>query len=155
MSIALSCPARRQSSHYFPAEALPCWCEVFPVAAGYALPLWSPPCCWGLRPAALGYAQWRRLSVVAGCLGNGKLCQQWECTSVGAGCLGNGGHPSLTELCRPGFSCAHSETLHPEHLESPFFLSHCNGPNAIFLESPGLAQCPSPIQSDGYANLPS
>ena len=29
------------------------------------------------------------------------------------------------------------------------------GPNAISLESPCLAHCPSPVQSDGYANLPS
>ena len=50
VSAALSCPARRQSSHYLPAEAPTCWCEVRPVAAGSALLLQSPPCCHGLRP---------------------------------------------------------------------------------------------------------
>ena len=62
-------------------------------------------------------------------------------------CLGNGGRPSPMELHHPGFSCAHWEPLHPEHLESPFCLFHCVTPKAVFLESPGLAHCPSPIQS--------
>ena len=113
------------------------------------------PCCCGLRPAAMAYALWQSLSVVAGCLSNGRLRQQWACTSVGAGCLGNGGYPSPTELHHPGFRCARSETLHPERLESPFCLSHCPGPNTISLKSPGLAHCPSAIQPDRYANLPS
>ena len=78
MSVALCCPARRQSSHYLPAEAPPCLCEVCPAAAGYALR--------------------QSLSVLAGCLSNGRLRQQWECTSVGAGCLGNGKLLSPTEL---------------------------------------------------------
>ena len=56
------------------------------------------PFCCGLRPAATGYALRRSLSVVAGCLGNGRLRQQWVYTSVGAVCLGNGGRPSPTEL---------------------------------------------------------
>ena len=38
--------------------------------------------------------QWACISVGTGCLGNGWLCQQWACISVGAGCLGNGGRPS-------------------------------------------------------------
>ena len=80
----LSSPARRESSHYLPAEAPPCWCEVCPVATGYTL-RWS-------------------LSVVPGCLGNSRLCQQWACTSVGADCLGNGGRPSPTELRFQGTS---------------------------------------------------
>ena len=155
--VALSCPARRQSSHYLPAEAPPCWCEVRPVAAGSALLLQSPPCCHGLRPVVESLCcgglpqdgrlrqQWECTSVGAGCLGNGRLCQQLECSSVGADCLGNGGRPAPTELHHPGFSCAHSETLHPERLESPFCLSHCTGPNAVSLESSGLAHCPSPI----------
>ena len=92
---------------------------------------------------------------MAGCLGNGRLHQQWACTSVGAGCLSNGKRPSFTELHHPGFSCVRSESLHPECLESPFCLSYCPCPNAVSLESPVLAHCPSPIQSDGYANLPS
>ena len=92
MSTALFCPARRQSSHYLPAEAPPCWCVRF------ALLLQALPFCCGLRPAATGYALRRSLSVVAGCLGNGRLRQQWLCTSVGAVCLGNGRRPSPTEL---------------------------------------------------------
>ena len=51
VSVALSCPARWQSSHYLPAEAPPCWCEVRPVAAFSALLLWAPPCCHRLCPA--------------------------------------------------------------------------------------------------------
>ena len=97
MSVVLSCPARRQSSHYLPAEAPPCWCEVRPVAAGSALLLRSPPCCHGLRPAVESLCCTR-------CLGNSRLHQQWACTSVGADCLANGGHPSPTELRFQGTS---------------------------------------------------
>ena len=94
----LSCPARRQSSHYLPAEAPPCWCEVHPVAAGSALLLWSLPFCCSLCPAAMGYTLWQSLSVVPGCLSNGRLHQQWAYTSVGADCLNNGGRPFPMEL---------------------------------------------------------
>ena len=132
-----------------------CLPRLRPAGVRFALLLQALSCCCGLHPAATGYALRQSISVVEGCLGNGRLHQQWECTSVGVGCLGNGNRPSPTKLHHPGFSCAHSETLHPEHLESPFCLSHCPGPNAISLESPGLAHCPSPVQSDGYANLPS
>ena len=52
MSVEVSCPARRQSSHYLPAEDPPHCCEVRPLAAGSALLLRSPPCCHGLRPVA-------------------------------------------------------------------------------------------------------
>ena len=97
--------------------------------------LWSPPCCHGLS------------LVVAGCLGNGRLHQQWACTSVGVDYLGNGGYPSPTELHCPGFSCACRDPLHLERLYSPFCLSHCDTTNAFSLESPGLAHCPSPVQS--------
>ena len=45
--------------------------------------------------------QWACISVGTGCLGNGWLPQQWVCISVGAGCLGNGGRPSPTERLRP------------------------------------------------------
>ena len=38
----------------------------------------------------LHHALRRSLSVVAGCLSNGRLRQQWACISVGTGCLGNG-----------------------------------------------------------------
>ena len=134
----LSCPSRRQSSHYLPAEAPP-------AGVRFALLLQALPFCCGLRPAATGYVLWWSLSVV-GCLSNGRLHQQWACTSVEVDCLGNGGRPSPTELPRIGFSCALSEPLHREHLESLFCLSHCATPNAVFLESPGLAHCPSPIQ---------
>ena len=134
VSVVLSCPARRQSSHYLPA------------GVRFALFLQALRC-FGLRPAATGYALWRSLSVVAGCLGNGRLRQQWACTSVGADCLGNGGRPSPTELRCPGFSCALREPLYPERLESPSCLSHCATPNAVSLEFPGLVHCPSPIQS--------
>ena len=141
MSVEVSCPARRQTSHCLPAEAPPSCCVRF------APLLQALPCCCCLQPAAMGYALWRSLSVVVGCLGNGSLCQQWACTSVGVNCLGNDGRPSPTELHHPGFSCALREPLHPERLESPFCLSHCATPNTVSLESPGLAHCPSPVQS--------
>ena len=92
---------------------------------------------------------WWVASATAGCISNGSV------TLVGADCLSNGGFPSPIELHHPVFSCACSETLHPEHLESPFCLSHCAGLNAVSLKSPCLAHCPSPVQSDGYTNLPS
>ena len=124
-----------------------CLPRLCPAGVRFALLLQALPCCCGLCPAATGYTLWWSLSVVAGCLGNSRLHQQWACTSVGADCLGNGRRPSPTELHRPGFSYAHSEPLHPERLESPFCLSHCTTPNAVSLESPGLAHCPSPVQS--------
>ena len=43
------------------------------------------------------HQQWVCISVGTGCLGSGWLRQQWVCISVGAGCLGNGGRPSPTE----------------------------------------------------------
>ena len=43
------------------------------------------------------HQQWACISVGTGCLGNSWLRQQWVCISVGAGCLGNGGRPSPTE----------------------------------------------------------
>ena len=79
-SVEVSCPGRRQSNHYFTAEAPPCCCEARPVAAGS---------CSSAVFSTMGYALQRNLSVVVGCLGNGSLCQQWAFVSVGAGCLGN------------------------------------------------------------------
>ena len=127
MSIEVSCPARRQSGHFLTAEAPPCCCEVHPVAAGSCSPA---------AVSATGYALWRSLSVVAGCLGNGRLRQQCACISVGAGCLSNG-RPPPTERLR--------DRIHGEHLELPFCLSHCATPNAVSLKSSGLAHCPSPL----------
>ena len=46
--------------------------------------------CCSAAVSATCYALRRSLSVVAGCLGNGRLHQQWPCISVGMGCLGNG-----------------------------------------------------------------
>ena len=43
MSVEVSCPARRQTSHCLPAEAPPCCCEARPVRAGSAVLLWSLP----------------------------------------------------------------------------------------------------------------
>ena len=62
---------------------------------------------------------------MAGCLGNGRLCQQWACTSVGEQCLGSGRHPSPTELHHPVLSCTHSETLNPKRFESRFESLFC------------------------------
>ena len=91
MSVALSCPVRRQSSHYLPAEALPCWCEVCPVAAGSALLLRSLPCCHGLHSATES-------------LCCSRLPQQQQAASAmgvylsRGGLPGNVGRPSTTEL---------------------------------------------------------
>ena len=125
-----------------------CLPRLRPAGVRFSLLLQALLCCCGLHPPAMAYTQLRSLSVVAGCVGNGRLCQQWACPSVGADCLGNGGRRSPTELHRPGFSCARSETLHAERLESPFCLSHCAGPEAVSLESPGLAHRPSLIHSE-------
>ena len=124
-----------------------CLPRLCPAGVRFTVLLQALPFCCGLHPTATGYTLWQSLSVVAGCLGNGRLHQQWTCTSVGADCLGNGGRPSPMELHCFGFSCALREPLHRERLESPFCLSHCATPNAVSLESPGLAHCPSPIQS--------
>ena len=124
-----------------------CLLRLRPAGVRFVLLLQALPCCCGLRPAATGYSLRRSLSVVAGGLGIGRLRQQWVCTSVGADCLGNGGRSSPMELHCPGFSCTRREPLHPEHLELPFCLSHCTTPNAVSLESPGLAHCPSSVQS--------
>ena len=84
VSVALSCPARRQSSHYLPTEALPCWCEVRPVAAGSALLLRSLPCCHGLRPAAESLCcgrlpqQQQAVSAMDVYLIRGGLPRQWQ-----------------------------------------------------------------------------
>ena len=107
--------------------------------------------------SVLRHALWRSLSVVAGCLGNGRLCQQWACISVGmgclsngwlrqqwacisvgAGCLGSGGRPSLTE--RLGASAQGS-------FEIVVLFVPLGVPNALSLQSPGLAYCPSLVQS--------
>ena len=124
-----------------------CLPRIHPAGVRFTLLLQALPFCCGLCPVAMGYALRQSLSVLPGYLGNGRLRQQWACTSVAADCLGNGGRPSPTELHRPGFSCALREPLQPERLESPFCLSHCATPNTVSLESPGLAHCPSPVQS--------
>ena len=83
-----------------------CLPRLCPAGVRFAPLLQALPCCCVLRPAAMGYALLPSLSVVAGCLGNGRLRQQWACSSVEADCLTKGGRPSPTELHRPGFSCA-------------------------------------------------
>ena len=107
-----------------------CLPSLHPAAVGSALLPWALPYSHGLHPVSVGSALlswapscWRSLSVIVGCLGSGRLCQQWECTSVGAECLGSGGRPSPTKLQCPGFSCARSETLNPERFKSLFYLS--------------------------------
>ena len=82
--------------------------------------------------------QWVCISVGTGCLGNGWLRQQWACISVGASCLGNGGRPSPTERLGPSAR---------DRLKSRFCSSHWAIPNTLSLQSPGLAHCPSLVQS--------
>ena len=72
MSVEVSCPASRQSGHYLPAEALPCCCEVHPVAADSALLLRSPPWATPCGGVSLLY---RVASATAGCVSNGRLPQ--------------------------------------------------------------------------------
>ena len=87
-----------------------CLPRLRPAGVRFALLLQALPCCCSLCAAAMGYTLRRSLSVVAGCLGNGRLCHQWACTSVRADCLGNGGRPSPTELHCLGFSCTCCKT---------------------------------------------
>ena len=75
-----------------------------PAGVRFTLFLQALPFCCPLRPVATGSALRRSLSLVPGCLGNGRLRQQWACTSVGADCLGNGGRPSRMELRFKGTS---------------------------------------------------
>ena len=88
-----------------------CLPRLLPAVVWFALLLQALLFCCGLRHTlrrslsvvadCLGNGrlplQWASISVGTGCLGNGWLRQQWACISVGAGCLGNGGRPSPTE----------------------------------------------------------
>ena len=65
-----SCPVRTQTSHCLPAEALSCCCVVRPVVQTLLF------CC------VLRHALRQSLSVVVGCLGNGRLRQQRACISM-------------------------------------------------------------------------
>ena len=142
----LPCPARRQPSHCLPSEAMLSCHGLHPAVMGSALLSWAPPCCHGLCPAVMGSALLPclipcspvyvgvvraamvmvaclcsgGLSVMVGCLGNGRLHQQWQRSSIGVECLGNGGHPSPSELHHPGFRCACRETLNPERFQMLF-----------------------------------
>ena len=131
----LCCPA-----HLGGSLVTICLPSLRPAGVRFALLLQALPFCCSLRPAATGYTLQRSLSVVPGCLGNGRLRQQWACTSVGVDCLGNGGSPSPMELRFQG-------TSPPGAFGIAVFLSHYATPNAVSLESPGLAHCPSPVQS--------
>ena len=82
--------------------------------------------------------QWACISVGTGCLGNGWLPQQWACISVVAGCLGNGGRPPPQSV---------SDRLHRDLLKSWSCSSHWASPNALSLQYPGRAHCPSLAQS--------
>ena len=55
-----------------------CLLRLCPAAVRFALLLQVLPCCCSLHPAATSYTLRQSLSVVAGCLGNGRLHQQWE-----------------------------------------------------------------------------
>ena len=94
MSVEVSCPARRQTSHCLPAEAPPCCCVVRPVAAGSAVLLWSQPrpvveslCCSGLP--------WQRqaASAVGVYLSRDGLPGQWLAASAVGVYLSCGGLP--------------------------------------------------------------
>ena len=89
--------------------------------------------CCGLHHAL----RWS-LSVVVGCLSNGRVRQQWACISVGTGCLSNGGRSSPQSIL---------DRLHGDHWKSRFCSSHWASRNALSLQSPGLAHCPSLVQS--------
>ena len=60
-----------------------CLLRLRPAGVRFTLLLQALPCCCGLRPAAMGSALWQSISVVAGCLSNGRLRQQWEYLSRG------------------------------------------------------------------------
>ena len=54
MFVEVSCPARRQSSHYLLAEAMLRCSGLSPATMGSALLSWAPPCCHGLCPSVVG-----------------------------------------------------------------------------------------------------
>ena len=82
--------------------------------------------------------QWPFISVGTGCLSNGWLCRQLACISLGVGCLSNGGLPSFTErLGPPARLC----------LKLQFCSFHWATPNALCLQFPGLTPCPNLVQS--------
>ena len=110
-----------------------CLPRLHPAVVWFALLLQTLLSCCGLHHTL----RWS-LSVVAGCLGNGRLCQQWACISVGAGCLGNGGRPSPTEHLRPSARGS---------FEIAVLFVPLGYPNSLSLQSPGLAHCPSLVQS--------
>ena len=70
MSVEVSCPVRRQSGHYLPAEAPP-------VVVRFTLLLQALLFCCGLR-----HALRQSLSVVVGCLSNGRVSQLGRVASV-------------------------------------------------------------------------
>ena len=94
MSVEVSCPARRQTSHCLPAEAPPCCCVVRPVTAGSAVLLWYPPCpvaeslcCSGLP------RQWQAASAVGVYLSRDGLPRQRLAVSAVGVYLSWGGLP--------------------------------------------------------------
>ena len=111
---SLCCPAQLGGS-----LVTICLPRLRPAGVRFDLLLQALPFCCGLRPAATGYVLWQSLSVVAGCLGNGRPCQQWACTSVGADCLSNGRCPFPTELHHPGFGCARTWSICNHHFVCP------------------------------------
>ena len=117
-----------------------CLPKLRPAGVRFALLLQALPFCCGLHPVAMGYTLRRSLSVVPGCLGNGRLRQPWACTSVGVDCLGNGRRPSPTEL-------HFMKTSSPVVFGIAVLFVALRYPNSVFLGFPGLAHCPSPVQS--------
>ena len=95
----MRCPAQLEGR-----LATVCLPRLRPSVLRFAVLLQALLFCCGLH-----HALRRSLSVVAGCLSNGRLRQQWACISVGAGCLGDGGRPFPTvsrTVCLGSFEIA-------------------------------------------------
>ena len=143
----LRCPAQLEGR-----LATVCLPRLHPAVVWFVLLVEALLFCCGLR-----HTLWQSLSVVAGCLGNGRLCQQWACISVGTGCLGNGWLCQQWACISVGVGCLGnsgrpppqrvSDRLHGDLLKSRFCLPHWAAPDALSLQSPGRAQCPSLTQS--------
>ena len=83
MFVEVSCPARRQTSHCFPAEALPCCCEAHPAGAGSVVLLWTLPCPEAESLCCSGLSrQWQAASAVGVYLSRDGLPWQWLTVSV-------------------------------------------------------------------------
>ena len=136
------CPAQLGGS-----QITICLPRLRPAGVRFALLLQALPFCCGLR----------RVATVSALLPWATPCSRvsllYQVASATAGYVSNWHVPQwgLIALVMadalPPRSCALRKSPHQEGLESLFCLSHCASPNTVSLGFPGLAHCPSPVQS--------